>query len=257
MVLRTLRRCCPWLSCSKKKKEPKSVIKVDTHFCKQNFIFSIKTKPFTNIKTSCVGWTTVQLIHRHTAQVNTRCSYFRMTLSVKSIISSKMTKLNLWLPISTKMPPRYVHISGWPCTRLTPKTISNHHLLLGAQFSRNCCRTFCHTGTRGGALFISLARKQNPEQSTLSSVKKEKKGKIIRWCLVTGNFLGGSILQAPAVAQPSPAPAPAPADTVAQSFVKDGRRGEGRLPMVIIANWLNDQQTCTKETRQPLLLAWS
>ena len=101
--------------------------------------------------------------------------FAQLWLSVKSNLSSQLTKLNLWLPISTKMLPRHVHISGWPCTRLTPKTISNHHLLLGAQFSRNCCRTFFQTGTRGGAQFISLARKQNPGQSTLSSVKKKKR----------------------------------------------------------------------------------
>ena len=115
----------------------------------QTNIFSI----LTNIKTPCVGWTTVQLLHRHIAQVNPKfqsifsvCSdskckvwvsiiFAHLWLSVKSNLSSQVTKLNLWLPISTKMLPSHAHISGWPCTRLTPKTISNHHLLLGAQFS--------------------------------------------------------------------------------------------------------------------------
>ena len=126
MVLRTLCRCCPWLSCSKKKKEPKSVIKVDPHFCK--YIFSI----LTNIKTPFVGWTTVQLIHRHIAQVNpkqniisvasdSKCKvwvsiiFAQLWLSVKSNLSSQLTKLNLWLQILTKMFLRHGHISGWPC----------------------------------------------------------------------------------------------------------------------------------------------
>ena len=72
---------------------------------------------------------------------------------------------------------------------------------------------------------------QEAESKTQSSVfghKKEEEDKIIRWWLVAGNFHGGSVLQAPAVLEP---------------FVKNGRRGEGRLPMMVnIANLLIDQQ---------------
>ena len=94
----------------------------------QTNIFSI----LTNIKTPCVGWTTVQLIHRHIAQVNPKQNIFsvasdskckvwvsiifaQLWLSVKSNLSSQLTKLNLWLQILTKMLLRHAHISWWPC----------------------------------------------------------------------------------------------------------------------------------------------
>ena len=94
----------------------------------QTNIFSI----LTNIKTPCVGWTTVQLIHRHIAQVNpkqniisvasdSKCKvwvsiiFAQLWLSVKSNLSSQLTKLNLWLQILTKMLLRHAHISWWPC----------------------------------------------------------------------------------------------------------------------------------------------
>ena len=77
MLTDILFRCCPWLSCSKKKKEPKSFIKAKLSLISPNAVwysFLIKFLDNHDLTNQNLGWNALQRIHGLIAQVCISCS---------------------------------------------------------------------------------------------------------------------------------------------------------------------------------------